>query len=71
MSVFGSYPSALNPVMKMSLNERVRCIPGAPMDDFLLNTLKTLFRLSRVFSHPKRCDKICICSVIPGEFESF
>ena len=51
-------------------------ITGVPNDGFLLDTLKTLFRLSTVrFNrplemHPKRCYKICTCSVILGELES-
>ena len=49
---------------------------GAPNDSFLLNTLKTLFRLSRVVLDlsEKYCKwryKICICLVILGELESF
>ena len=49
---------------------------GASNDSFLLNTLKTLFRLSRVVldlseKHCKWRYKICICSVILGELESF
>ena len=50
---------------------------GVPNDGFLrLNTLKTLFRLSRVLNrylemHSKRRYKICICSVILGELKSF
>ena len=48
---------------------------GAPSDGFLLNPLKTLFRLSRVLldlhMHSKRRYKICICSVILGQPESF
>ena len=52
-------------------------VPVAPNDDFLLNTLKTLFRLYRVLSlrslemHSKRYYKICICLVILGELERF
>ena len=50
--------------------------PGAPNDGFLLNTQKTLFRLSGVLLHiaemySKRRYKICICSVILGKLESF
>ena len=45
---------------------------GAPNDGFLLNTLKTLFRLSRVLKmHSKRHYKLCICSVILEKLESF
>ena len=51
-------------------------VTGYPAMISLLNTLKTLFRLSTVrFNrplemHPKRCYKICTCSVILGELES-
>ena len=44
---------------------------------FLLSTLKILFRLgvrstlTSLEKHSKRCYKICICSVILGELESF
>ena len=49
---------------------------GAPNDGFVLNTLKTLFRLSSVAfrcleMNSKPRYKICVCSVIPGERESF
>ena len=50
---------------------------GAPNDGFLPNTLRTLFRLSRVFldlyweMHSKRRYRIIICSVILGELKSF
>ena len=62
-----------------NLDPRVplRSVTGAPNDGFLLNTLKTLFRLSRVLlgsleMHSKRRYKICICSGILGELdESF
>ena len=48
----------------------------APNDGFLLNALKSLLRLFRVLldlleMHPKRHSKVCICSVILGEVESF
>ena len=48
----------------------------APKDGFFLNTLKTLFRLSRVLLRAveiyfKWRYKICICSVILGQPESF
>ena len=45
---------------------------GAPNDGFLLNTMKTLFRLSiqstlrPLEMHSERRYKICICSVILG-----
>ena len=48
---------------------------GAPNDSFLLNALKTLlsypeyFQISRM--HSKRYYKICICSVIQEQLESF
>ena len=50
--------------------------PGVPNDGFFLNTLKTLFRLSRVLYRYLDMDsnwrcKICICSVILGELKSF
>ena len=61
-----------------NLDPRVplRSVTGAPNDDFLLKTLKTLFRLSRVLlgsleMHSKRRYKICIRSGILGELESF
>ena len=49
---------------------------GAPNDTFILNTLKTLFRLSKstlrsLEIHSKWSYKICICSLILGEFEFF
>ena len=50
---------------------------GAPNDGFLLNALKTLFWLSRVLLDLLKCIlrsrscKVCICSVILGELESF
>ena len=37
---------------------------GAPNHRYPLNALKTLFRLSRVLSNPKRRYKSCICSVV-------
>ena len=48
----------------------------APNDGLPLNTLKSLLRLFRVLldlleMHPKRHSKVCICSVITGELESF
>ena len=46
-------------------------VSGAPNDGFLVNTLKTLFRQLRVRSDLQRRYKICICSVILGELESF
>ena len=52
-------------------------ILGLPNDGFLLNSLKTLFsvRTQSTFRflemHSKRRYKICICSVILGELESF
>ena len=49
---------------------------GVPNDGFLLNTLKTLFdAISDTFRslemHSKRRYKICICSVILRELDSF
>ena len=47
---------------------------GAPNDSFLLNTLKTLFIQSAfrcLERYSERRYKICICSVILGELESF
>ena len=50
---------------------------GAPNDGLLQNTLKTLFRLSRVFLdiyweiHSKQRYKDFFCSLILGELESF
>ena len=61
-----------------NLDPRVplRSVTGAPNDGFLLNKLKTLFRLSRILlgsleMHSKRRYKICIRSGILGELESF
>ena len=51
-------------------------ILGLPNDGFLLNSLKTLFsvRAQSTFRflemHSKRHYKICICSVILGNFKS-
>ena len=51
-------------------------LAGAPDDGFLLNALKSLFRVPRVLldlqteMHSKRRYKICICSVILGELEA-
>ena len=50
---------------------------GAPNDNFLLNTLKTLFRLSRIVLDLLKCilreakKKNGFCSVILGDFEAF
>ena len=49
--------------------------PGVSNGGFLLNTLKTLFRLSRVLNrylemHSKWRYKICICLVILGQLKS-
>ena len=48
---------------------------GHPTTVFLLNTLKTLFAIQSTFRylemHSKRRYKICICSVILGEFQTF
>ena len=50
-------------------------ISGAPNDDFLLNTLKILFRLARVLLDLYKCIPRgsigCIRSVMLGELESF
>ena len=53
----------------------IRQITGAPNDGFLLNTLESFVRLSRVplrslEMHSKGRYKICTCSVILGELES-
>ena len=45
--------------------------PGAPNDGFLLNTLKTLFTFRCLEMYSKQRYKICICSAILGELESF
>ena len=62
--------SNLDPIVPL------RSVAGAPNDGFFLNTLKTLFRLSRVLlgsleMHSKRRYKICTRSGILGELESF
>ena len=44
---------------------------GAPNDGFLLNTLKALVGYPAKIMHSKWHYKICTCSVILGEFESF
>ena len=49
---------------------------GAPKDGFLLNTLKTLLRLSRVLlglyqMHSNRRYKICHCSIFLGQLQTF
>ena len=49
---------------------------GAPNHGYLLNALKTLFRLSEstfksLEMHSKRRYKSCICSVVLGQIESF
>ena len=49
---------------------------GAPNDVFLLNALKTLFRLSEITfrsleMHSKRRCKIHVCAVVLGQLESF
>ena len=50
-------------------------VSGVPNDGFLVNTLKTLFTQLRVLRslkmHSKRRYKICICSVIVEEQETF
>ena len=63
---------------KKKTNRNENTLQGAPNDGFLLKALKTLFRLSRVlsalqknFKHSKRCYKICVCSVVLGQLESF
>ena len=68
--------SSLRVCLRFSALIKIDCairqhFPGAPNDGFLPNTLNTLFRLSRVHLDSKRCYKICICSVILGELESF
>ena len=45
--------------------------PGAPNDGFLLNTLKTLFTFRCLEMYSRQRYKICICSAILGELESF
>ena len=45
--------------------------PGAPNDGFLLNTLKTLFTFRCLEMYSKQRYKICICSAILDELESF
>ena len=45
--------------------------PGAPNDGFLLNTLKTLFTFRYLEMYSKQRYKICICSAILDELESF
>ena len=57
-------------------NSLIQHWEGALNDGFLLNSLKTLFRLSRALldmpeMHSKWRYKICICSVILGELKSF
>ena len=57
-------------------NTKLSDIKGAPIDGFLLSALKNLFRLPTVLfrsleMHSKRCYKICIHSVMPGEPEAF
>ena len=69
-----------SPAMKIRLLKKVvsslQYLSGAPHDDFLLNSLKTLFQaIQSTFRylemHSKRHYKICICSVNLGEIESF
>ena len=45
--------------------------PGAPNDGFLLNTLKILYTFRCLEMYSKQRYKICICSAILGELESF
>ena len=60
----------------LELSDWYQIFSGAPNDGFLLNSLKTLFKaIQRTFRsiemHSKRRYKICICSVILGQLESF
>ena len=57
-------------------NTKLSDIKEAPIDGFILNVLKSLFRLPTVLfrsleMHSKRYYKICIRSVMPGEPKAF
>ena len=57
-------------------NTKLSDLKGAPNDGFLLNVLKSLFRLPIVLlrpldMHSKRCCEICNCSFMLGEPEGF
>ena len=53
----------------MREKKKYNCVYRAPNDDFVLNTLKHFLGYTEM--HAKRRCKICICSVILGELESF
>ena len=60
----------------LELSDWYQIFSGAPNDGFLRNSLKTLFKaIQRTFRsiemHSKWRYKICICSVILGQLESF